>query len=116
MQQFRRNIFALHSLSGQSVLDVTLQAGLSILKNHGCQQVRLARFTRDQCSASWSRLASILRLFDASHTDEFSTTLHFRTKTPCIRPCAAHDGCSPPCTFARRLLNATPIAPYAFSK
>jgi len=37
VQQFRRNIFALHALSGQSVLDVTLQAGLSVLKNYGCQ-------------------------------------------------------------------------------
>eukprot|EP00035_Acanthoeca_spectabilis_P013527 m.252374 g.252374 ORF g.252374 m.252374 type:complete len:388 (-) comp15913_c0_seq2:4218-5381(-) len=36
VQQFRRNIFALHSLSGQSILDVTLQAGLSVLKNYGC--------------------------------------------------------------------------------
>eukprot|EP00038_Savillea_parva_P004094 m.133994 g.133994 ORF g.133994 m.133994 type:complete len:277 (+) comp11373_c0_seq2:518-1348(+) len=38
VQQFRRNIFALHSLAGQSVLDVTLQAGLSVLKNYGCLQ------------------------------------------------------------------------------
>lgn len=65
MQQFRRNIFALHSLSGQSILDVTLQAGLSVLKNYGCGEVGLVqgreipRFLRLVLSLTHTRCAGL---------------------------------------------------------
>lgn len=36
IQQFRRNTFALNSLTGQSILQVTLQSGISCLKNYAC--------------------------------------------------------------------------------
>eukprot|EP00040_Diaphanoeca_grandis_P040592 m.261933 g.261933 ORF g.261933 m.261933 type:complete len:387 (+) comp43822_c0_seq1:226-1386(+) len=36
VQQFRRNNFALNSLPGQSTLQVTLQSGISCLKNYAC--------------------------------------------------------------------------------
>lgn len=65
VQQFRRNIFALHSLSGQSILDVTLQAGLSVLKNYGCGEVGLVqgreipRFLRLVLSLTHTRCAGL---------------------------------------------------------
>eukprot|EP00041_Stephanoeca_diplocostata_P038482 m.1519052 g.1519052 ORF g.1519052 m.1519052 type:complete len:387 (+) comp25223_c0_seq3:165-1325(+) len=67
VQQFRRNNFALHSLSGQSVLEVTLQAGLSSLKNSACLEPDEKNADCPVCSTNMNALAQPLPF--AHHTN-----------------------------------------------